>query len=154
MVQPPSAFPRSPLNAPHGIKSEGQEQNGSLPACQAQTRCSSSLATSSLCSSCQALSPQTSYQPASLWPQSSEGGTAEPHGHHLLRWGEGCVFSLPHPPEHPPPPTPSASPHFIQILHLSRGSPPTPLSITNLFAPPQKKIILMIILRNEESHWI
>lgn len=34
---------------------------------------------------------------------------------------------------------PPASPHFIQILHLSRGSPPTPLSITNLCAPPQKK---------------
>lgn len=28
-----------------------------------------------------------------------------------------------------------ASPHFIQILHLSRGSPPIHLSITNPFAP-------------------
>lgn len=34
----------------------------------------------------------------------------------------------------PAPPTP-ASAHFIQILHLSRGSPPTPLPITNPFSP-------------------
>lgn len=58
----------------------------------------------------------------------------ELHGHHLLRWGEGCFFSVPpppHPPEH------MHTPLFIQILHLSHGSspPPTPRRVTNPFAP-------------------
>lgn len=37
----------------------------------------------------------------------------ELHGHHLLRWGEGCVFSVP-PPPHPPS-------HTCTHLHSSKS---------------------------------